>query len=191
MGAISTYLDVATCTKCQRELPRCDFSASQPRRCKACVNAYSKSWELNNPDRVKAKNKRSNDKRRCEKIAYNRAYYARNAEWLRTSAAAYRARFPERTRSALRSSLLRRYGLTDADYDRMFEEQGGHCKLCPRPTGSPSVKALVVDHCHRTGRVRGLLCVNCNTLLGMAGDSIPVLSAAIAYIEKSNECNAA
>lgn len=64
--------------------------------------------------------------------------------------------------------ILRRYGLTKEDFDRMLKEQGGGCAICGNP---PTMKTrqssvLHVDHCHRTGKVRGLLCVRCNHLVG-------------------------
>lgn len=60
--------------------------------------------------------------------------------------------------------LKSRYGLTEADYNLMLVEQGG-CKMCGRPRDK--VRRLNVDHCHKTGKVRGLLCSQCNTVLGI------------------------
>lgn len=67
-----------------------------------------------------------------------------------------------------RSNALRRnYGLTLADYDEMVERQGGMCACCKRGLG---VKP-VVDHCHESGKVRGIVCYGCNTGLGKIGDN--------------------
>lgn len=60
------------------------------------------------------------------------------------------------------SALKRYYGITIADYDKMAAEQRGCCALCGKPVG----EKLAVDHCHTTGRVRGLLCILCNSLIG-------------------------
>jgi Recombination endonuclease VII len=61
-----------------------------------------------------------------------------------------------------------RYGIGIEDYDRMLVEQGGVCKICKRARASLNTKFrfFCVDHCHETGRVRGLLCVKCNGALG-------------------------
>lgn len=59
--------------------------------------------------------------------------------------------------------LRNRYGITPEDYDRMLEEQGGVCAICEG--ACPTGRRLAVDHDHETGRVRGLLCVNCNQRL--------------------------
>ena len=60
------------------------------------------------------------------------------------------------------------YGLQPGDYARMYEAQGGHCAICHRATGA--TRRLAVDHDHKTGKVRGLLCKSCNRLLGFARD---------------------
>lgn len=73
--------------------------------------------------------------------------------------------------------LFSKYGLFQDDYDRLYKTQNGVCKIC----GSSG--SLVVDHCHRTGRVRGLLCSTCNRALGMLRDDVLILRAAIAYLE--------
>lgn len=71
------------------------------------------------------------------------------------------------------------YGITSAEYDRMAAEQGGRCLVCET---TPAARILVVDHCHRTGKVRGLLCDRCNRLLGVADDDIELLRKAIAFL---------
>lgn len=53
--------------------------------------------------------------------------------------------------------------LTEADYDRMLKQQKGRCAICRRP---PRTRRLDVDHDHKTGRIRGLLCSNCNRFFG-------------------------
>jgi len=60
---------------------------------------------------------------------------------------------------ARRAKLLARYGITTAQYDMMFALQDGKCVGCGRP---PKTRRLAVEHDHKTGRVRGLACHNCN-----------------------------
>jgi hypothetical protein len=60
--------------------------------------------------------------------------------------------------------LRRKYGITLDDYNRMYAAQAGRCACCG------AEELLVVDHCHKTGRVRKLLCGRCNTLIGMMGE---------------------
>ncbi len=72
--------------------------------------------------------------------------------------------------------LKRRYGITAAEADSMLAEQGGLCAICVE------APAEHVDHCHETGRVRALLCFNCNGGLGQFKDDPDVLRAAAAYV---------
>ncbi len=84
----------------------------------------------------------------------------------------WRANNPERARSLdKRKYLSSRYGLTVAEYELMHEAQGGRCKLCNSPETivngrGRNTSSLAVDHCHETGKIRGLLCFRCNTSIG-------------------------
>lgn len=78
------------------------------------------------------------------------------------------------------------YGITVQDYNKMFEEQGGRCKICGRHQ-SVLEKRLNVDHDHVTGNVRSLLCGFCNTALGSFNDSTELLQKAIEYINEHKE----
>lgn len=73
-----------------------------------------------------------------------------------------------------RKKLLKLYGITDADYQRMFAEQDGACAICgskeTRVVYDSEPPRLVVDHNHITGKVRGLLCHQCNTRLSVVED---------------------
>lgn len=98
----------------------------------------------------------------------------------------YRAAHPEeRRRSASNVQLRRRYGISLADYDEMFTAQGGLCAICRRPESKEFkgvVTRLAVDHDHRTGAIRALLCVTCNLGLGNFGEDPERMAAAISYL---------
>jgi hypothetical protein len=70
------------------------------------------------------------------------------------------------------------YGIEFADYERMLDEQDGHCAICP------STEDLHVDHCHSTGVVRGLLCGPCNRGIGLLRDDTERLLAAARYLSR-------
>lgn len=72
------------------------------------------------------------------------------------------------------------YGLREGDYARLYAKQGGKCALCQRATGA--TRRLSVDHDHKTGGVRGLLCRPCNDLLGHARDDPNFFARAILYL---------
>lgn len=82
-----------------------------------------------------------------------------------------------------RKALLARYGLTYESFYALLDAQGGKCGIC-RSDAWPGVGPCV-DHCHRTGKVRGILCSRCNTGLGCYDDNLDHLNAAIVYLERS------
>ena len=80
--------------------------------------------------------------------------------------------------------LQHKFGITSSDYTRMWEDQGGVCKICKQPEPVKG-RSLAVDHCHTTGKVRGLLCGLCNGGLGKFRDNPQLLKEAINYLEIS------
>lgn len=81
--------------------------------------------------------------------------------------------------------LKTRYGITVQDYEQMLEDQKGTCFLCKK---SPTPKRkLSIDHCHKSGKVRALLCMTCNAGLGSFKDDTKLLARAIKYLIKHNE----
>jgi hypothetical protein len=94
---------------------------------------------------------------------------------------AYRARQLAARRSAWRRGydLKRLYGITLEEYERLFARQKGRCALCRKT----SAQRLQVDHCHRTGAVRRLLCGRCNRGLGHFDDDPRLVRRAAAYLE--------
>lgn len=87
-----------------------------------------------------------------------------------------------------RARMLRRnYGLTPEAYDAMVEAQNNQCLICLASGEEVRSSRLVVDHCHVTGAVRGLLCHKCNLLLGHADDMIERLEQAIVYLRDRGE----
>ena len=76
-----------------------------------------------------------------------------------------------------RNKTLEAYGLTKDDYNTMYDEQGGVCAICRQDL------KLVVDHCHETGVVRGLLCNQCNIGLGAFCDNIDRMKTAMLYLK--------
>lgn len=78
-------------------------------------------------------------------------------------------------------AALRRFGLTLGQYAHLLATQNAACAICGRLDAD---KRLAVDHCHATGRVRGLLCQNCNQALGKMQDAPERLRAAASYLER-------
>lgn len=144
---------------------------------------YKRRWEAKNPDKVKAaqrrKYERYSDKYKAEKRelwkvepekmrARHRDYYAKNkGYWL------------DRWR-------ITQYGVTPERYAEMLAEQDGRCPIC-RVQFDGTPRQEHVDHDHVTGKVRGVLCRDCNLGLGRFKDNPESLASAIRYLAKHQE----
>lgn len=85
--------------------------------------------------------------------------------------------------------LKNEYGISLNDYNKMFKDQNGLCLICEQPETSidhkyKTRKSLCVDHCHETGKIRGLLCQRCNSGIGQLKHDKKRLSKAIDYLNK-------
>lgn len=144
------------------------------------------------PDCTKERNKRDARKRR-----ESQEYRARQSEYQKE----YRERTREqrkkylednkeaRARSVRNAFLKRKYGITQEDFELMLQDQDGRCKICGEPPTLENTKhgVLAVDHCHYTGKVRGLLCDLCNKGVGLLKDDVDRLKNAIKYLEEATE----
>lgn len=88
----------------------------------------------------------------------------------------YNRKYPERIRD---TDLKAKYGMTIEDYNTMHARQDGRCAIC-----GTSEEKLVVDHNHKTGQVRELLCHLCNAMIGCAREDIAILTSAVAYLQR-------
>lgn len=85
-----------------------------------------------------------------------------------------------------KSYIAKKYGMSTDDYDNLLVVQDNKCQICKRNIAEIN-KHLDIDHCHKTGKIRGLLCSNCNVLISRCGDSIEILKQAIVYLEKYHD----
>jgi len=118
--------------------------------------------------------------RRC-KICHIKAtekYRKKNPELYRKASAKHWAKLNDKKKH---SNWLKRYNLKHEEYLKMFNDQKGCCKICKQPCSSGM--NLSVDHCHSTGKIRGLLCKKCNSALGMLDDNIKYFEEAIDYLK--------
>ena len=122
-------------------------------------------------------------------IVRHSIYYKKNPHAARRRS---KDHYNRNKREYLARNLKKRFGLTLEEYDKMCEQQKGLCYACKEPETSFSNAAksdlhLSIDHDHRTGRVRKLLCSRCNKILGHAKDRIDILLHLIDYLrEHSN-----
>jgi hypothetical protein len=125
--------------------------------------------------------------RSCKACSHER--YLANKEVVKERAAKWAKANPERRKEIQRAhgrvhdrrhQLHAKYDMSLEDYQQEFEKQGGVCKICRKP--EPKHRPLHIDHDHKTGEFRGLLCGNCNRALGLFHDEVEVLANAVIYL---------
>lgn len=169
------------CRKCLIEKSLDDFHKCAANRdglkswCKTCSSENMKGYYQQNADRMKARS--ASPEVRQKRDAYMRS------ERGKAMVRAYYAT-PRGQEISRRSKLKSTFGLTLEAYDELLAKQDNGCGICGR-SRSDDGRRLAVDHCHNTGRVRGLLCSACNLALGMFGDDIEMLKRAVVYLENT------
>lgn len=110
---------------------------------------------------------------------YLKEWNAANKEARTKSMKKWRAKNKKRVHDSVwRNAIKRKYGIDENKYNEMLKEQGGVCKICKKK----SEKRLAVDHDHKSGKVRGLLCSYCNTALGSIRDDKEIAQRMIDYL---------
>jgi len=87
--------------------------------------------------------------------------------------------------ASMKYKLRWMYNMTAEEFVRMFTEQDGKCKICGSKLGTILLGKLNIDHDHKTGKVRGLLCRSCNMGLGSFKDNLILLRSAVKYLEET------
>jgi hypothetical protein len=153
------------CSTCKAPLVDGVNRVKDARRCQPCnvvyMKAYRKQRLLTEPDFES----KAYQKNRERKKKYQREYTKR----------------PGMRERLLDSYMKRTYGITLSDYNKLFASQNGVCAICSEP---PKKKKLLVDHCHHSRQVRGLLCDRCNAGIGMFKSNKEFLIQAMLYISK-------
>lgn len=150
-----------------------------PERAREYQREWRRQWRAKNPEKVREANRKSHEKHHDERIASMLEYRQGRREELAQKQSVRRA--AEGPRVARDRNLRNLYGISLADYEDMVAAQDGKCAICDK---EPEKRVLEVDHCHQTGRIRGLLCRNCNLAIGKLYDSAEVMERALAYLRR-------
>lgn len=137
-------------------------------------------WRKNNPEKVKEIRDR---------------YYAKNKTQINDRQREWRKANPNRKKpssEAIRNGHYKyKYGITLDEYNRLLTQQGGVCAICQESETSVKkngeIASLCIDHCHTTGKVRGLLCRMCNSALGKFKESLVILDRAKSYLKHGQQ----
>lgn len=140
--------------------------AEKPYKCRRCGNI---------------KPKLLGGKRSCYPCHKNNGERWRKANPEKHNSSAYRSNSKESFKKWRKDwALKKRYGISLQQYNALVELQGGNCKICE--SNKNLRRPLVVDHCHKTGVVRGLLCDSCNIGIENFRENIQSLAAAVVYL---------
>ena len=151
-------------------------------RNKAEMDAYQRAYSKKNKAKIAERTAAWHLANREKQLAKARAAYARDREKRLADQRRDRRRNPEKYVEGRRR---RTYGLTGEAHAAMLASQNGACAICLRPPVGTGRQGLFVDHCHKTGKVRGLLCEPCNTGIGRLDDDADRLRAAAAYVDRA------
>ncbi|MEU0964512.1 endonuclease VII domain-containing protein [Streptomyces sp. NPDC005917] len=178
--------DAKQCRKCGRDLPFAPFARDRNRcdglqvHCRECVAEYSaahyrrRRGAIGKIVREKAEVPEGHKLcRACGEVKPHREWHgnATASDGLSTRRKACRSA------RGRQDHLKRQCGITEAEREELIASQGGVCCICP------SAPPAHVDHCHKTGRVRGVLCFSCNAALGQFKDQPEAIRRAAAYVE--------
>lgn len=108
-------------------------------------------------------------------------YKANNREYMKAYSKKWRQ---DNKDKVVDTRLKHKYGITLDDYNEMFAIQEGCCGICGKHQSELNTK-LHVDHCHESGKVRSLLCGNCNIALGLVNEDANILLAMLGYINEN------
>ena len=117
--------------------------------------------------------------------AYNKKYKLKNKDKISAYNKIYTLKYKDRKRELDNKRL---YNITPEQLLAMYKEQGNCCKICGIHKDDTKM-GLVIDHCHKTLEVRGLLCHNCNVALGHLKDDTELLDKAKQYLKTNGKFN--
>lgn len=175
---------------------------------------YQREWYIKNKERHQSLCKLNYIKTRENRLKTGRDYYKNNKEYISKKHKEYRElnkeslgkkhreynkkyrekhkvelnkrkkeRYKNNKTAHFAGQIKRKYGITIERYNELYTNQNGRCAICEVHQDKLKVK-LSTDHCHSTGRVRGLLCFRCNTTIGQFKDDIILFKKAIKYLKK-------
>jgi len=195
------------CSRCKIEKLISEFNKDKSKKdgyyssCKECnkkrdkeyrqnhkheIDVYQKEYRQKNKEYFRQKAKEYYQLNKEKLKEYKTIYRENNKEKIKAQQIEYRENNPEKIRN---HDLKSNHNITLEEYNKMLDEQNGVCAICfEKETDKESnkkIKSLAVDHDHKIGSVRGLLCGKCNKMLGMAKDNIFILKNAIEYLKRN------
>ena len=138
-------------------------------QCSTCLNKSRYERRKNNPEAYERLKERNRKKSKKQFEDRPEMFKRRMTKYIESG--------------VMKNYNLKKYGITHIDYINLFNKQGGKCVICKIHRDKLN-QDLCVDHCHKTGNVRGLLCNSCNTGIGLLKEDVQILLSAIEYVKR-------
>lgn len=154
------------CCKCKNKKPINEFGKDKHNKdgltydCKICRNQLANDRIEDKPSYYKGRNEKTK--------SYRKQYNSKDEN-------------KQRQRNL---ELIKNFNITLEEYDKLLKQQNGVCAICGGKQNSIRNKNFAIDHCHTTGKIRGLLCDSCNRGIGLFKDNIELLNKSIKYLKK-------
>lgn len=143
--------------------------------------AASRAWKERNKEKVRQYAILWDAANRQLRKDLKKKWDSENIEHKKEYAKKFKVKYPDYYK---RKHLSYCYGMPIEEYDRMLHNQNNRCAVCRKLAEDTHRKRLFVDHNHTTGKIRALLCQQCNTALGMVNEDSDILFALVAYLDE-------
>lgn len=168
--------------------------------CKNCCKDYIRLYRIKNLEKLRSREKEQYIKHRETKIEHKKRARLENPENSRLINKKCRDKYKEKYNEKRREdykkdpekfkdrSLKSHFGIGITEYKQLLEIQNNTCAICNNPETvkrKGKLKNLAVDHCHKTGKIRGLLCARCNKAIGLLKDDINIINNCVNYLQKA------
>jgi len=173
------------CSKCKQEKELSKFWKHPNTKdgvfsqCIECSKQINKQWEINELKKIKQHKKQYHLDHVEKEKQYRKQLYLNNPEKYKQVT---KQQYQNNPKKAKEYQLKLKYNLTSEQYDEMFKKQNGCCAICNKHQ-SKLKHNLSVDHSHDSGKVRGLLCHNCNLAIGLLNDDSKLTNKATQYLK--------
>lgn len=171
--------DKQTCPECRKNRNKQIHACALPPGFKQCAKCNKLKSLSSFYKRNKEKNLLRNECKECASKR-NKEYVAKHKHRLQIKNKEWAIKNKNKIRD---TKIKRKFGITLEEKNQMFKDQQNKCAICGTVENIRG-RDWDIDHCHETGKVRGILCSNCNRGLGLFGDSVKNLLKAAEYLQK-------
>ena len=147
---------------------------------------YNRTYYKAHREKMIEKSRQYRSIHRDKRNEYNRKYRMRHYDKVVAANKLWRKQNPDKAKAIRRKERLKRYGITQEEYNKILDRQDGKCAICRIQFGSTK-RSFAVDHNHETNEVRGILCHRCNQAIGLLREDPAIIARAISYVQAGGQ----